>query len=243
MDNIFDEYFAIKVVNKTLKPNKTVYAALHQDYSETFVMEQAITPTERRCGYLLRERLLKGGRGHFGPLEHVTITLGCGYFPHSTVQQLTRQRIASFDVQSNRYTGARIIEAAQGRLPIESVFYVRPAGIYSDRKGNKYHYTDMGRKQDLLRCLEAAKYYVKQIAKGMSEEHARALIPFDVRQHFVLTVNARSLMHFLDLRAKADAQLECQIWCKMVMPHFRDWMPELAEWYVDNRWGKAKLSP
>ncbi|MFP3422992.1 FAD-dependent thymidylate synthase, partial [Bacillus sp. SIMBA_161] len=44
---------------------------------------------------------------------------------------------------------------------------------------------------------------------GQSEEHARRLLYWDVvRQPFVFSGNARSLMHILDLRSKKDAQLE-----------------------------------
>jgi thymidylate synthase (FAD) len=50
-------------------------------------------------------------------------------------------------------------------------------------------------------------------------------------------------MHFLDLRAKLDAQLEIQALCELLMVEFQKWTPEIAGWYKVNRWGKARLSP
>jgi len=77
----------------------------------------------------------------------------------------------------------------------------------------------------------------------MSEEHARGMLPFDYRQHFVVTFNMRSLMHFLDLRAKKDAQLEIQQLCELMMPHFLEWSPAIARWYQFTRLGKGRLAP
>jgi len=144
---------------------------------------------------------------------------------------------------SNRYTGSRIIQAAQGLKPIEEVFYLRPVGDYSNRQGKHYAYTEEQRQSDLAWCLQAAKRYQQMVESGISEEHARGIIPFDVRQHFVVSLNGRSLMHLLDLRYKFDAQLECQKLCEHIFPHFQSWMPEIAEWYEKNRLKKAKLSP
>jgi thymidylate synthase (FAD) len=58
-----------------------------------------------------------------------------------------------------------------------------------------------------------------------------------------MSVNVRSLMHLLDLRAKEDAQLECQWFCELLLAQFKMWCPEVAEWYLKNRWKKAKLAP
>ncbi|MBD2041795.1 FAD-dependent thymidylate synthase [Microcoleus sp. FACHB-672] len=237
--------FRVEVISKTLNPQQVVYGALHQDYSEGFVFDDRESwPAESKCGELIVKRLLAGERGHFGPIEHVQIVFNCGYFPHSVMQQVRTHRVGiSFDVQSNRYTGNRIAQAAQGLKDIEDVFYLRPVGHYLDRQGKRYDYTQEMREKDLSWCIEAAKRYQQLLEQGVSEEHARGIIPFDVRQHFVVSFNARSLMHLLDLRAKPDAQLECQKLCDLIMPHFKEWMPELAEWYEKSRLKKARLAP
>lgn len=144
---------------------------------------------------------------------------------------------------SFRYTGHQFLEVAQGKKDIESVFYLRPVGYYSDRQGKKYHYSPEQRAEDLQWCLEAVKGYERDINRGMSEEHARGKLPFDYRQHFVVSFNLRSFLHFCDLRHKKDAQLEIQKLCELMWPHFRIWAPEIAKWYEQSRLGKARLSP
>lgn len=144
---------------------------------------------------------------------------------------------------SFRYTGSRLLEVAEGKREVEDVFYLRPLGFYADRQGKKYEYTAEQRQQDIAWCLEACDRYKTRIEQGFSEEHARGLIPFDVRQHWVMSANVRSLMHILDLRAKGDAQLEIQQMCELIWPHFEAWVPAVAAWYKANRWKKARLSP
>jgi thymidylate synthase (FAD) len=235
--------FVVTVLAQMPLPQTVIYAAMHQDYSEDWIGQEHF-PDEEKCGEIVVKRLLAGERGHYGPLEHPQIVLSVGYFPHSVMQQARTHRIGiSMDVQSMRYTGQRIVKAANGEIPLEDVFYLRPVGEYTDRFGKKYPYTESQRQQDLLWCQGAAERYKQSIQKGIAEEHARGLLPFDYRQHFVVSFNVRSLMHFLDLRAKKDAQLEIQKLCDLIWPHFQAWVPQIAEWYEKNRLGKAKLSP
>lgn len=160
------------------------------------------------------------------------------------MQQARTHRIGvSFDVQSGRYTSQRIIDVQSHKRPVEEVFYLRPVGFYADRGGAKYEYSEDDRKIDLARCYDAAAHYAYQIRQGKAEEHARGLIPFDIRQHFVVSFTMRSLMHFLDLRSKADAQWEIQQLSDLFFPHFQAWAPEIADWYEKSRLHKAKLAP
>jgi thymidylate synthase (FAD) len=240
-----DPYFCVDLIAATPNPQQCVYAGMHQDYSENFVAaDRDNWPDETRAGEICVKRLLAGERGHYGPLEHAQIVLNVGWFPHSVMQQARTHRVGvSFDVQSMRYTGDRICKASNGELPLEEVFYLRPVGEYTDRQGKKYAYTAKLRAEDVERCYDAAKAYATKLELGFSEEHARGLLPFDFRQHFVVSFSLRALMHFLDLRAKADAQWEIRQLCELVWPHFEAWAPEIASWYRDYRWGKARLAP
>lgn len=237
--------FTVEVISQTPHPQQTIYAAMHQDYAEGFVAhEREKWPSEAHCGEVIVTNLLKGGRGHYGPLEHPQMVLNVGWFPHSTMQQIRTHRVGvSFDVQSSRYTGQRILDVVSGKRPVEEVFYLRPLGFYSDRQGKKYEYTEAQRSEDIAWCLEASRRYQQRIEQGFAEEHARGLIPFDIRQHWVMSANVRSLMHLLDLRWKADAQLEAQKMCEAIWPHFQAWVPAIATWYEENRLKKARLAP
>lgn len=239
-----DSRFKVEVVSFTPNPQQIAYAAMHQDYAEEFVLDERDRwPDEASAGELVVKYLLQGGRGHYGPLEHPQIILNFGYFPHSVMQQMRTHRNVSFDVQSFRYTGSRIIEVVEGKLDIEEVFYLRPVGAYSDRQGKKYEYTEAQRQEDLAWCLEGCKRYAERIHQGLSEEHARGLIPFDVRQHWVMSGNARSIMHLLDIRGKFDVQMETRVMTEMMFEKFQEWMPEVCAWYEKNRWRKGTLAP
>ena len=266
-----DKLFRVEVISKTPNPQQTIYAAMHQCYSEEFVWdEKEQWPSEEQCGDIIIKRLLAGGRGHFGCTENPQITLNCGWFPHSVMQQVRTHRLLTFDVQSFRYSGARI--AKLGKLfedsiyawandvehvfygetnewnddlakAVEKIFYFRPEGLYTDRQGKKYEYTTEHRMQDLMTAARSAMKYKERIDQGFSEEHARGLIPFDVRQHFVMSGNARSFMHLFDLRMQKAAQLECQQLCKLIWPHFEAWVPAIAAWYKETRQWKPRLAP
>jgi thymidylate synthase (FAD) len=237
--------FRVEVLSKTPNPQQVIYAAMHQDYTGAFVYDERDRfPSETECGDVIIKRLLAGDRGHFGPVEHPQIVFNCGYFPHSVMQQARTHRTGvSFDVQSYRYTSQQVIDVIDAGKDIEEVFYLRPVGNYSDRQGKKYYYSPEQRQKDLEWCLEAAKRYKEDIDRGMSEEHARGKVPFDYRQHFVVSFNMRSLLHFLDLRYKKDAQLEIQKLCELMFPHLEEWTPAIAAWYKSTRMGKARLSP
>ena len=241
-----DPLFRVDVIAATPNPQRCIYAAMHQDYSEGYVVDdRAAWPDERRAGEVCVKRLLAGERGHYGPLEHVQIVLNVGWFPHSVMQQARTHRVSvSFDVQSMRYTGDRICRAADGALHLEDVFYLRPVGDYTDRRGKKYSYTAAQRSLDLKICRAAAQRYRDLVvAYGYAEEHARGILPFDYRQHFVVSFTLRALLHFLDLRAKADAQLEIRQLCDLMWPHLQAWAPEIAAWYEKTRLHRARLAP
>ena len=96
-----DPLFKVEVLSQTPNPQQTIYAGMHQDYAEAFVWDdRASFPDEEKAGDLVIRNLLGGNRGHFGPLEHPQIVLNCGWFPHSTMQQIRTHRVGiSFDVQ------------------------------------------------------------------------------------------------------------------------------------------------
>jgi thymidylate synthase (FAD) len=240
--------FQVRVLSQTTNPQTLVYLALHQDYLSDFVgseKELAKTPSETSCGNLAIKRLLEGNKGHFGCLEHPSITFACGFINHGTMQQLRTHRIGvSFDCQSMRYTYENLLKAAKGQIDVEDVIYFRPVGKYSDRQGNKINYDTTLRLQDIYLAAQLVQHYSDRVEnQNFPPEFARGLLPFDYRQHFVFTSNLRSLMHIFDLRAKKNAQGEIVELCNLLFEPFKLWCPEIADWYEKNRFGKALLSP
>lgn len=229
-----DNYFRVEVLRKTLNPQQLAWLTMHQDHSSEYVLEElerGLNISEERAGEKIVEKALK--YHHLGIVEHPQITFNCGYFPHTVMVQGRTHRHTSWDVQSFRYSSQQILDVAKGVREVEEVYYFRPAGHYTDRQGNKYYYTEKKIEKDKQRCLNTSLEYAEKIEEGFSEEHARDCIPQNIRQHFAVSMNARSLMHFLNLRMKKDAQLEIQELSKMMLPHFLAWMPQVGTWYIE----------
>jgi thymidylate synthase (FAD) len=154
-----------------------------------------------------------------------------------------------------RYTSQGLLDAHSqigildlGHQPdieaLERVFYLRQPGQYRDRFGANYAYTEAQREEDLELCWANLQRYAKRIEQGFSEEHARGLLPFDYRQHFVASFNnIRSLWHMLDLRMGKGAQGEAQQAMGLLWQATKGIAPQLQDWYQDTRAGRARLAP
>jgi len=234
----------MKVVKLQAYPNpeQVIWQAGRNDYSEEPIHEKEV-PVQSKCGEWIVNSLLSNERGHYGCLEHPQITLSCSGFVHNVIVQARTHRIGTtWDVQSQRYTGKRIEKVANNTLLPEKVFYVRPPGYYINRQGKKYQWTEEDYVRELQLCKEAAIRYAER-SSDMAEEHLRDYLPQNVRQNFVSSFNLRSVLHFLDLRAKKDAQLEIQALCEAIVPILRIWTPSVWSYYEEKRLYKARLSP
>lgn len=222
-------------------PQQVSYIALHNDYSEDFCPTTDIP--EDRCGEIAIARLLESKRGHFGPLEHAHMTLLIQMDHNSMVQLRTHRVGLSFDVQSMRYTGHRIERVARGEVPVEEVFYFRPPGVYRDRQGDGYEWSKRQNATLKTLALNAVQDYADLRAQGVTEEHARYVLPTSYLQNVCLTGNIRSWFHLLDVRSKSDAQQEVRWVMELVAHHVKNWIPELYAWYEANRLNRALLAP
>jgi thymidylate synthase (FAD) len=238
-NNDIDPLFAVNTIAATPNPQTLSYRALNQCYSEGNV-SHSINLTEEECGKITVDRCLKVG--HWSVVEPPQMSVNVVGFPHSIVQQITRHRHLQFSVQSGRYTGQRIVRMVTGNHDIEEVFYFRPLGHYTDRNGAKYEYTEKRRNLDKLQVLELSELFAKKIANGVSEEHAREILPYCVRQNFVMSGNLRALIHLLDIRAKQNAQPECQQMMELLLIQMQLWAPDIMEYYTSKRLGKTKLT-
>lgn len=224
-------------------PEQVIWQAGKGDYSEIPIHEIS-TPNYQQCGEWIVEQLLANERGHWGPLEHPQITFSCSGFVHNVIVQARTHRIGTtWDVQSQRYTGKRILKVAKQELDIEDVFYVRPEGFYTNRKGKKYEWTNEQRQHKLTRILYECEEYADYYEQGMCEEHIRDYLPQAIRQNFVVSFNLRSVLHFMDLRSKLDAQLEIQALCESFAPIIKAWSPMVWAYYEEKRLHRARLSP
>lgn len=253
----FDPRFRVMIHSQTERPNLLAYLDLHTCYAESSVIddyEKYASWSDEKLGKLIVNKCIK--YGHWGIVESPSISFICEGFPHDAMVQARTHRVGiTFNVQSQRYTGERIArlsdhlrrnnsDSEEAFSKIEDLFYLRPVGDYKDRNGNNYKYTRSMRLGDLGLIWQAIDRYSAQILDyGYAPEHARQMLPQNIRQTFTVTFNARSLMHFLDLRSTKDAQLEIRELSTMLFYLFSQWMPELAEFYKEKRLGKNRLSP
>lgn len=249
------KYTKVVVLSKTPNPQRTAALAMHGCYSELPLSEQVkwMTLDETVAGQRVVDKCLK--YGHWGIIEANAITFSVEGYPHSVMQQLRTHRHLSVAAQSLRYTGQRFLQwtllhgdnllSQESVEEFEKLFYIREPGHYADRFGNKIDWTEDVLGQGRYHSMKSVSAIVQRylIDKKMPFEMVRDLLPAGYRQNFVVTGNARSMLHLLDLRLPKNAQLEIAHACEGIKEHMEEWMPEVMAYYDKSRAYKNKLAP
>lgn len=176
------------------------------------------------------DKLLAGGRGHYGPLEHLNIVLQVHDFSHCMMQQLRTHRHLSFDVESFR-SSHKFLEHCYQMGELEEAF-----------KFPKKLEPHAPQIQEQVQ--QAMTQYMELRRLGHKPEDARFVLPgYALRENFVASGNLRAWWHILDMRSKANAQREIQEFCSALDHELGELYPLLQSWYRRNRWSKAILSP
>ena len=142
--------------------------------------------------------------GHESVAEHASFTFRVEGVSRVLLAQLTRHRLASFSVQSQRYCGVK----PEWVVPKT----IRDAGYEA-----KY----------LRQCENAYEMMCCMIADGVPDEDARYIIPQGVTCNLVVTMNARELRHFFELRCCNRAQWEIRELARRMMAECSVVAPEL----------------
>jgi len=87
-------------------------------------------------------------------------------------------------------------------------------------------------------CLEA---YSNLVDAGVPKEDARMLLPIGTKVNLTFSMNARTVMHLLDMRLKADAQWEIRRLSKRVLEECQEWMAYTFNRYEEDH--PYKLAP
>ena len=149
--------------------------------------------------------------GHESPIEHATFTFGIEGVSRVLLAQITRHRIASFSVQSQRYVSENQFDYI---IPpqIEAIPEAK-AEFLSAMKNDQEHYNK-------LTAILKQHHYEKLISEGKSEkaasnlakksaiEDARFVLPNACDTKLIMTINCRSLLNFLSQRCCNRAQWE-----------------------------------
>ena len=146
--------------------------------------------------------------GHTSILEHAVFTFRIEGLSRAALAQLTRHRLASFDVQSQRYV--RISEYTDDFLVLPDT--IKNSGFYREVKNI------MGYIMEL---------YQNMVDAGIPCEDARYITPQAVPTTLMMTMNARELLHFFALRTCNRAQWEIRELADMMLKICRQIEPEI----------------
>ncbi|NLO82500.1 MAG: FAD-dependent thymidylate synthase [Clostridiales bacterium] len=145
--------------------------------------------------------------GHLSPVEHASFTFGVEGVSRSLLAQITRHRIASFSVKSQRYVTEKSKDG-------KTFNYIIPEGI----KALGQHSVEKF-KQQMLQIQEWYDEWLELLGdKGeSSNEDARFVLPNAAETKFLVTMNARELLHFFSLRCCNRAQWEIRALAKEML--------------------------
>lgn len=183
--------------------------------------------------------------GHFGPFEHAQATFQIKGISRSCMAQITRHRHASFDVQSMRYVkfdNAEVVDIPELDDP-------GLCGRNADFHDKYDDYTDeeilaLRRAEYQTHMDNAFRTYQNLLDLGAAPENARMVLPIGTKVNMVVSINARMLMHIVDMRAAADAQWEVREMTEQILEHAKEWMPITFDVYEKELKGrKNRLAP
>jgi len=147
------------------------------------------------------------GYGHVSVIEHSSFTFSVEGVSRAMTHQLVRHRVASYTQQSQRYVSYDALEE-----------YVTPKSIEENHETKRVY------DEALSKVSEA---YRKLLEKGISKEDARFVLPNAAKTNIMVTMNARELRHFFNLRCCSRAQWEIREVATEMLKQAREAAPAL----------------
>lgn len=166
---------------------------------------------------------------HETPFEHAVFKfhIKCPIF---VARQWFRHRWASYNEISGRYT---TFDEGEMHLPDQLRM---PDAVNKQGSTGRM---DPAVEADLLAQMathqkETWDLYEHLIEAGVAKEIAREVLPLSLYTQFYWTVNARSLMNFMHLRADHHAQYEIRLYAVAFLDVFREKMPWTYEAFMEH---------
>ena len=125
--------------------------------------------------------------GHTSIVEHTSFTFAISEVSRSLTHQLVRHRIASYAQQSQRYVNL-----------MKPQYVIPPKIRKNEEMRNAYKKT----------MNEIWAQYNQLLEMGIPAEDARYVLPNATFTNIIVTMNARSLLNFFELRCCLHAQWE-----------------------------------
>jgi thymidylate synthase (FAD) len=176
----------VKLVGYTSDPEKLPAMAATLTHSKT--KPENLEKISKKEQAAVLEQVLK--LGHTSIIEHASFTFAISDVSRSLTHQLVRHRIASFSQQSQRYVN------------LNEPNYVIPPSIGKNKKTKRAYKETMEFIWD---------QYNKLLKMKIPAEDARYLLPNATCTNIMVTMNARSLLNFFELRCCLHAQWEIRL--------------------------------
>jgi len=207
----------VTLITHTPEPERVIASAAKLCYSASSIdeLQSKLTPEKNQEFVEMLAEI-----GHESPIEHISFTFGIEGVSRTLLAQITRHRIASFSVQSQRYVREGCFE------------YVIPPEIESNPEAlaefkaameeDQRHYDNLSnilKKAHKERLMKEGKSETaaERAAEKMAIEDARFVLPGACDTKMIVTMNARSLINFFNLRCCNRAQWEIRaLACEML---------------------------
>jgi thymidylate synthase (FAD) len=173
----------VKIIGFTPNPEKTAAMAAKLTHSK-IKPEDLDKKSEKELQSILKEVMKLG---HTSVVEHSCFSFAISDVSRSLTHQLVRHRIASYAQQSQRYVN------------LNEPNYVIPPKIAKNRQMKKAYDKTM---------QEIWVHYNKLLEMGIPAEDARYILPNATCTNIIVTMNARALLNFFELRCCLHAQWE-----------------------------------
>jgi len=194
----------VRLLNYTKNPDLICAAAAQSCYSEKGASELFDTTTDDKAKKMIKKVV---GMGHLSVVEHAYFTFSVEGVSRSLTHQLVRHRVASYSQQSQRYV-------SMGKAK-----YVLPPSIAGDPEA-KGLYT---------RAMDDAWKVYRELANKVPKEDARYVLPNACHTNITITMNARELWHFFNLRCCRRAQWEIRMMAWKMLSEVRKVAPILFD--------------
>ncbi|MBE6929645.1 MAG: FAD-dependent thymidylate synthase [Ruminococcaceae bacterium] len=207
----------VSLIAYTPDPEMVVAAAAKTCYTTKTIDELMDNLDEESAEQFID---MLGNIGHESPIEHASFTFAIEGVSRSLLAQITRHRIASYSVRSQRY----VSEKAFG--------YVTPPEIAADPEALAIYQEAMAADQAAYDKIVASltkrhtqtfldegmdPKKAKSAARKKAQEDARFVLPNACETQMVVTMNARSLLNFFRHRCCNRAQWEIRdLACQML---------------------------
>ncbi|MGA1846423.1 FAD-dependent thymidylate synthase [Deferribacter abyssi] len=185
----------VKLLKYTSDPELTAAFAAKLCYSSEADIEILQNSIEKTDQLEFIEKIVS--IGHHSVLEHVSFTFGIEGVSRAMTHQLVRHRIASYSQRSQRYVKHK-----------GGFEYIVPPSI----RANK----ELKLKYENFMC-KIANVYDEMIEAGIPAEDARYVLPNACETKIIVTMNARELLHFFELRCCNRAQWEIRCVAELML--------------------------